>query len=379
MSHPLPTISTLILAANIAAPAGATPRIFATPPALRGDRWTCVTLHMDNPGPEPLQAKVVVTRASGRRETWAKSLGPYSSTVRREYLFEGHPDPVTSVEGWVGTERVSWEPPRGIPPEQELIVVTGDPAVVRRVASRISTQGVGVHRLEQEALPDRWLALRGAAGVVLGRDVRLLGPQQEALLDYAAHGGAVWLLPGAPWGGLIGEVGRGLVARWDPTTQGLPRIARWPRPPMDAPALGLPRGDRWPPIGRLGMFFGLWALASVLAASTRRAWALPGLAVAGMVAMAPPAPVAERSEAAVWTGPPTSPIRVRWEEVRFVPLVTGRVRLQGVPDGNDVAVVPLDQRARLALELDEDSGTWWVDGRWGEPVDLLVESDAPDS
>ena len=380
----------LLLLLCHAGPARAAVSLWDGPECVRTDRWRYLVAEATSSAPVEGQATLELVHRSGRREQRRFSVPSLGALRHEEYLYAGHPDPVVAAELHFGAERQSWSLPGAIPPARVLLVASRDETWLPRVAAALAEPAVGVEQRVPAALPGRWLGLRGLAGVAIPTaELAAAGAEAgDALRRYALHGGLVLLLADGlreeplPWAGVAedGTYGRGRVLRWSPAAGLLPSLAPWPVPPDGARPLPLARLAAWPPMGWLAGRFLFWVLAagSALVLLRRRprlgAALLPGLAL--LAAVAPPYP-AERAvirEQMAWAAG-AGGLTMSRIELRAVPQRSGLLELEALPADRAAALVGLRPAERLGLELAQDPPRWLVSGRWGEPIDLLVERD----
>jgi hypothetical protein len=70
----------------------------------------------------------------------------------------------------------------------------------------------------------------------------------------------------------------------------------------------------------------------------------------------------------------SSGVRLDWTELRAIPQRSGILELELSTDPG-IVPVGLDPHKPLGLTLEGTPPRFEVEGRWGEPVDLLVEGD----
>ncbi len=361
--------------------------VLASPEVVPLDRWRYQIVLATNPTAAPQRLVVTLRRASGGVERHERSVEPLGSVRHEEYHYAGHPDPVVSLEAAMAEERAAWGLPKAIPPGQAALVVHDRGRGARRVHAALGRADIEVVATPPPGVPSRWMGLRGLAALALsGRTLSALAPAaRRALLAYALHGGLV--LVGAPlaapppgWPSLETPLrfGRGRLQRWDPTQPGPPpELAPWPAAPPGSAALPLPRSDRWPPVGWLVGGFATWTLAVAVGFSLCRRRPLAGVAVLGLALVAGllplrPAGTLSVESSVVWTEERAQVGRPRRAEARLVPEVGG-VLVAEVPTDDSTCVTGLDRLTRLRLRWSSADGGWLVTGRWGEPVDLLIE------
>jgi len=392
-----PSLLALVLLGLLPPPAAARVLLHAGPESLQPQRWRALVALADNPGAEPRQAVLTLQRRSGRTEVHAWPVAAFAATRQEAYTYVDHPDPVITAALVLGAERTTWEAPAGIPPARVLLVVAEEPGWPARLAAALDEPEVEVAARPPEALPERWMGLRELAGIAVpAATAARLGPAQRQALDrYVLHGGLLLLLRQRPsdpfpadWPAdrARGEHGQGRILDWDPQQGPLPPLAGKVRPPARV-KLGTSPLDALPPLGWLGARWGAWIALLLVVAATIRRWprasALLGALVAGALVVAPPDPAAAvpPRQSAGWTESPATDLAAggpsRWRELQVVPERSGSTRLL-LPAGPDVALVGRRPRPPLALEWNPGPGGWRIEGRWGEPVELLLESHAGD-
>lgn len=375
--------------------AGAVLALHAGPESVRTDRWRHLVAEVSGTVGGSSEAILELRRLSGHLDRRTLPLQALAAIRHEEYFYAGHPDPVVAAELRLGAEVARWQLPAAIPPERVLLVASQHPAWASRVAAALAEPGVGVEQRSVAALPGHWLALRGLAAVAVDvTDLPRAGAgAPEALRRYALHGGLVLLLVATPstvstmpWSGVgeQGVYGRGRVLPWSPEQGELPRLAGWPAPPVGSRPLPLARQDAWPPVGWLVGRFLAWLLLAGLACALLRRRPLPATALLlvllllGVAAPPYPAPEAPILQSTVWQAPDDGTddgSGSRWVELRALPRRSGRIELALPAADRATVLVGLHPAGELALERTGEPLRWQVQGRWGEPVDLLLEDD----
>jgi hypothetical protein len=361
--------------------AGPAVRVTGGFPLAARDRWSFVRFDANHDGSGEKTARLSMTRESGAQEVWEVTVTGLAPVSQVRYDYVGAPDPVASAEIEMDGARATWERPARIPSSRLAVILTADDGRALPVSTLLGgRKGLGLVRARPDGLPDRWAAWRRVTAVVAWED-ELPGPgaaEGRALRDYVRAGGTVLLYPGDGVGGLFGDLpagdadlGRGKVLRLG--RGGHPRppaLNPPPPPPTEAPLLVAAPSKA--PVGWLNGRLAWVApllLLSLVAVRRRPGSGLLAFAlVLGGAIVATPAPPAT----------PAAIREARWEDGagyvrRELALTPGRTGSLELPGGPEASVVALDPAAGLRLSM-AASGIVSMPGRWGESVDILVET-----
>ena len=348
------------------------------------DRWTYLRFDARHVGGVGQVARITLTRESGVVESVERPVPADQPWSWVRYDYAGGPDRLASAKIEVGGAAAAWERPARIPPSRLLVIITADEGRALPVTTLIGARkGLGLGRVAGDALPDRWMAWRGVTAVLTWADELPARASAEgrALRGYIQAGGTLLLYAGDGGADLLPEwtddsedlaIGRGRVLRMGRGGHlRPPELTGAPPPPAEAPMLVAAPVD--PPAGwllaRVGWFVPLVLLGLAM---LRRRPSSGGLILAvtlvgAVVAPRPPSSAPASVREARWAAPDAGYVR---QELSLTPGRTGPLTL---PAGPGVSVVALDPSAAISLTLD-DRGTIHTPARWGDPVELLVET-----
>ncbi len=349
------------------------------------DRWDFVRFDVRHDGKAALTARLTLTRESGAVQAWERSVPPLKPWSESRYDYAGGTDRVASARLDVGGASTTWRRPARIPPRKLVVIVTGDDGRALPVSTLLSARkGLGLERARPDALPDRWAAWRKVTAVLSWADElpARATAEGQALRDYIRAGGTLLLYAGDGGGDLLADVeeeedssdmrfGRGQVLRMGRGGHlRPPELVGAPTPPKNAPMLVAAPPD--PPVdwllARVGWFVPLMLLVMM---ALRRRPALGALTLAltmlgALVGSPPPSAAPAKVREARWE----DGAGYRRQELAMTPGRTGALIL---PSDAASSVVALDPSAAISLTLDSE-GTLTTPARWGEPVELLVET-----